>query len=62
MNKKHKKNVKGCFCPKCNKKLFRVKVMLNKSTKCNYCGFVIKNPREVFVPKSKYLKSIKNVK
>lgn len=50
-----KKNIKGCFCPKCKKKLFRVKVKVNKSTICNYCKFVIKNPRDVFIPKSKYL-------
>jgi len=57
-----KKNIKGAFCPRCGKKIFRKKVIANKSTKCNYCGFVIENPREVFVPKSKYLKSIKNEK
>ncbi len=55
-----KKNIKGCFCPKCNKKLFRVKTKPNKPTTCNYCGFVIENPYETFIPKSKYLKSIKN--
>jgi len=54
-----KKNIKGCFCPRCNKKLFRVKVKKNKPTTCNYCGFIIKNPREVFVPKSKYLETLK---
>jgi len=51
-----KKNIKGCFCPKCNKKLFRVKVRKDKPTTCNYCGFVITNSREIFIPKSKYLK------
>ena len=54
-----KKNIKGCFCPKCNKKLFRVKIKRNKPTTCNYCGFVIENPFEVFIPKSKYLKTLK---
>ena len=54
-----KKNVKGAFCPKCNKKLFRVKIKKDKPTKCNYCGFVIENPYEVFTPKSKYLKQLK---
>jgi len=53
-----KKNIKGCFCPKCEKKLFRVKVRINKPTTCNYCGFVIVNPKDVFIPKSKYLKQI----
>jgi len=57
-----KKNIKGCFCPKCKKKLFRVKTRINKSTTCNYCGFIIENPREVFVAKSKYLKLLKNEK
>jgi DNA-directed RNA polymerase subunit RPC12/RpoP len=50
-----KKNIKGCFCPKCGKKLFRRKTKRDKSTTCNYCGFVISNPYEVFTPKSKYL-------
>jgi len=54
-----KKNIKGCFCPRCGKKLFRVKVRNNKSTTCNYCGVVIQNPKEVFIPKSKYLKAIR---
>ena len=54
-----KKNIKGAFCPKCKKKLFRVKTRGNKTTTCNYCGFVIENPREVFVAKSKYLNSLK---
>ena len=54
-----KKNIKGAFCPKCNERLFRVKVKRNKSTICNYCGFVIRNPREVFIPKSKYLEALK---
>lgn len=52
-----KKNIKGAFCPKCKKKLFRVKTKTDKSTKCNYCGFVIENLRDVFVAKSKYLES-----
>jgi len=55
-----KKSIKGAFCPQCHKKLFRVKAKRNKPTTCNYCGFVIENPREIFVPKSKYLQLMKN--
>ncbi len=55
-----KKNIKGAFCPKCHSKLFRVKVKINKSTICNNCGFVITNPKKIFVAKSKYLDEKKN--
>ena len=54
-----KKNIKGAFCPGCGKKLFRVKAKLHKPTTCNYCKYVIENPREIFVPKSKYLEALK---
>ena len=48
--------IKACFCPNCKKKLFRRKIKRNKPTTCGSCKFIIKNPYEVFVPKSKYLK------
>lgn len=51
-----KRQVKACFCPRCKKKLFRRKVKRNKSTKCNFCNFLITNPYDVFIPKSEYLK------
>jgi len=55
-----KRKIKGAFCPKCNKKLFRVKVRRNKPTTCNYCGFLIENPFKIFIPKTKYLDMKKN--
>lgn len=51
-----KKYIKGCFCEKCGKKLFRVKTRRNKPTTCGSCKFVIANPYETFTPRSKYLK------
>ncbi len=57
-----RREVKGCFCPKCGKKLFRRKLKRNKPTRCNYCNFIIQNPREVFIPKSKYLEKIERIK
>ena len=57
---KLKKNIKGAFCPECGKKLFRVKAKAHKPTTCGNCKFIIKNPYEVFTPKSKYLKQLKN--
>lgn len=53
---KNKKQLFGCFCEKCGKKLFRRKAKRNKPTKCNYCGYKILNPYETFTPKTKYLK------
>lgn len=57
-----RRQIKACFCPnpKCKKKLFRRKIKKNKPTKCNYCGYKILNPYEVFIPKSEYLKLKKN--
>ncbi len=57
-----KRSIKGCFCPKCGKKLFRRKVKRNVPTTCNYCDFCIQNPREVFISKSKYLEKQKELK
>jgi len=57
-----RREVKGAFCPKCGKKLFRRKIKRNVPTTCNYCSFVIQNPREVFIPKSKYLEKQKELK
>ncbi len=57
-----KRNIKGCFCPKCGKKLFRRKVKRNIPTTCNYCGYVISNPYNVFVSKQRYLEKQKELK
>lgn len=46
-----RRKVKEGICPKCSKQLFRIKLKKDKSTKCNYCGHVIQNPREVFKPR-----------
>jgi len=51
-----KKILKGCFCPNCKKKLFRrrsIRIRDIKPTTCGSCGFVIKNPHEIFVAKKK---------
>ncbi len=57
-----RKVIKGAFCQKCGKKLFRRKVKRNKPTTCNYCGYKILDPYEVFIPKSKYLEEMKKIK
>ena len=57
-----KKKLFACYCPSCNRKLFRRKIRRNQPTTCGNCGFVIKNPYDVFIPKSKYLKQKNNYK
>lgn len=44
-----KNRIKEANCPRCGKKLYRRHT--NKSTKCNYCNFLIVNTHEVFKPR-----------
>lgn len=51
-----KKRLKGCFCPKCNSKIFRrrsIKRYKPKPTECGVCGFIIENPFETFLSRKK---------
>ena len=48
-----KRKIKEGICPNCKKKMYRrrsIKIKKIKPTKCEYCGFLIENPYNVFSP------------